>query len=49
MYQVVTVKTGDKRKMVMKTKEQARANFEASVAYIPARYEAGIDLADLAS
>ena len=35
--------------MVMKTKEQARANFEASVAYIPARYEAGIDLADWAS
>lgn len=32
--------------MVLKTREEARANFEASVAYIPARYEAGVDKAD---
>ena len=32
--------------MVMKTKEEARANFEASIAYIPARYESGIRKAD---
>lgn len=32
--------------MVVKTKEEARANFEAAVAYIPARYEAGVAKAD---
>ena len=32
--------------MVVKTKEEARANFENSIAYIPARYEAGIRKAD---
>lgn len=32
--------------MVHKTKEEARANFEASISYIPARYEAGIRKAD---
>jgi len=35
--------------MVMKTKEEARANFEASIAYIPARYEAGVRKADWAT
>jgi len=34
------------RKMVLKTKEEARANFEASVTYIPARYAAGVAKAD---
>ena len=33
----------------MKTKEEARANLEASVAYIPARYQAGIARADWAT
>lgn len=33
-------------KMVVKTKEQARANFEAAVTYIPDRYKAGIMVAD---
>jgi len=28
--------------MPLKTKEEARANFEASTTYIPARYEAGV-------
>lgn len=32
--------------MVVKTKEEARANFEAAVAYIPSRYESGVDKAD---
>jgi len=32
--------------MVVKTKEEARANFEASISYIPARYESGIRKAD---
>jgi len=32
--------------MVLKTKEEAKANFEAAIAYIPARYEAGIRKAD---
>jgi len=32
--------------MAPKTKEEARANFEAAVGYIPARYEAGISKAD---
>ena len=32
--------------MVSKTKEEARANFEASIAYIPSRYEAGVRKAD---
>ena len=32
--------------MVVKTKEEARANFEAAIPYIPARYEAGIRKAD---
>ena len=32
--------------MVLKTKEEAKANFEAAIAYIPARYEAGIKKAD---
>jgi hypothetical protein len=34
--------------MTVKTKAEARANFEASIAYIPARYEAGVDKADWA-
>jgi hypothetical protein len=32
--------------MVIKTKEEARANFEAAIAYIPSRYEAGVNKAD---
>jgi hypothetical protein len=32
--------------MVLKTKEEARANFEAAIAYIPSRYEAGVRKAD---
>lgn len=32
--------------MVVKTKEEARANFEASIAYIPSRYTAGVGKAD---
>jgi len=32
--------------MVVKTKEEAKANFEASIAYIPSRYEAGVRKAD---
>jgi len=32
--------------MVLKTKEEARANFEAAVAYIPDRYRAGVEKAD---
>ena len=32
--------------MVVKTKEEARANFEASLGYIPARYKSGIAKAD---
>lgn len=32
--------------MVLKTKEEARANFEAAVAYIPARYTSGVEKAD---
>jgi len=32
--------------MVLKTKEEARANFEAAVSYIPARYTAGVQKAD---
>ena len=32
--------------MVIKTKEQAKANFEAAVAYIPERYKAGVAAAD---
>jgi len=32
--------------MVVKTKAEARANFEAAVAYIPDRYRAGIEKAD---
>ena len=35
--------------MVTKTKEEARANFEASISYIPARYQAGIRKADWAT
>ena len=34
------------RKMVLKTKEEARANFEASIGYIPERYKAGVNKAD---
>lgn len=41
-------KTRSKIAMVVKTKEEARANFEASISYIPARYEAGIRKADWA-
>lgn len=33
----------------MKTKEEARANLEASVAYIPDRYKAGVGRADWAT
>jgi len=32
--------------MVLKSKAEARANFEAAVAYIPSRYEAGVKKAD---
>lgn len=32
--------------MVLKTREEAKANFEAAIAYIPARYEAGVNKAD---
>lgn len=32
--------------MVLKTAEQAKANFQASIAYIPARYSAGVQVAD---
>jgi len=32
--------------MAPKTKEEARANFEAAVAYIPSRYQAGVQKAD---
>jgi len=32
--------------MVIKTKEQAKANFEAAVTYIPDRYKAGVVAAD---
>uniref|UniRef100_A0A6H1ZYT7 Uncharacterized protein n=1 Tax=viral metagenome TaxID=1070528 RepID=A0A6H1ZYT7_9ZZZZ len=32
--------------MVVKTKEEAKSNFEAAIAYIPARYEAGVTKAD---
>jgi len=35
--------------LVTKTKEEARANFEASISYIPARYQAGIRKADWAT
>ena len=35
--------------MVVKTKEEARANFEASIAYIPDRYASGIRKADWAT
>jgi hypothetical protein len=35
-----------KMKMVIKTKEQAKANFEAAVAYIPDRYRSGVAAAD---
>lgn len=34
--------------MVLKTKEEAKANFEASISYIPARYTAGVRKADWA-
>jgi len=32
--------------MVIKTKEQARTNFEAALNYIPERYKAGVEVAD---
>jgi len=32
--------------MVVKTKAEARANFEASISYIPSRYESGVDKAN---
>jgi hypothetical protein len=32
--------------MVLKTKEEAKANFEASIGYIPDRYKAGVSKAD---
>ena len=32
--------------MVLKTKEEARANFEASIGYIPDRYRSGVSKAD---
>lgn len=35
--------------MVLKSKAEARANFEAAIAYIPARYEAGVSKADWAT
>jgi len=36
----------EREEMVLKTKAEARANFEAAVAYIPSRYEAGVAKAD---
>jgi len=36
----------EKRKMVTKTLEQAKANFEASIGYIPDRYRSGVQGAD---
>lgn len=35
--------------MVVKSKAEARANFEASISYIPARYESGVNRADWAT
>jgi len=35
--------------MVVKSKDEARANFEAAIAYIPARYRAGVSKADWAT
>uniref|UniRef100_A0A6H1ZKZ5 Uncharacterized protein n=1 Tax=viral metagenome TaxID=1070528 RepID=A0A6H1ZKZ5_9ZZZZ len=35
--------------MVVKSKEEAKANFEAAISYIPARYEAGVSKADWAT
>jgi len=35
--------------MTVKSKEEARANFEAAVAYIPSRYAAGVKRADWAT
>ena len=35
--------------MVTKSKEEAKANFEASISYIPARYESGVRKADWAT
>jgi len=32
--------------MVLKTKEEAKANFEASISYIPERYKSGVSKAD---
>jgi hypothetical protein len=32
--------------MVLKTKEEAKANFEASISYIPERYKSGVNKAD---
>jgi len=34
------------KNLVLKTKEQAKANLEASIAYIPERYKAGVQAAD---
>jgi len=35
-----------KIKLVLKTKEEARANFEAAISYIPDRYKSGVFKAD---
>jgi hypothetical protein len=32
--------------MVLKTKEEAKANFESSISYIPERYKSGVSKAD---
>jgi len=34
--------------LVIKSKEEAKANFEASISYIPSRYESGVRKADWA-
>jgi len=36
------------KNLVLKTKEQAKANLEASISYIPERYKAGVQAADWA-
>lgn len=35
--------------MVVKSKEEAKANFEAAISYIPSRYQAGVEKADWAT
>jgi len=44
-YIIIHAQKGEKN-MVLKTVEQAKANLEASIAYIPARYIAGVQQAN---